>query len=152
MTNSFQELKKVINNCDASILYEPLETKDEIDYSLPSFPIKLRHLQIVLPKCSDSDPFSWTDECKEKFKNHHPFILIPGRKFDKFGERVGNGGGWYDRFLSKVPREWPRIGVCRAEQFSFEHIKQNPWDEPMDFVLVLGENERWEAYRAEVIP
>ena len=43
-------------------------------------------------------------------------VVVPGLAFTEAGERLGQGGGWYDRFLSKVRPDCSTIGVCFAEQ------------------------------------
>ncbi len=67
-------------------------------------------------------------------------ILIPGRLFDITGTRHGRGGGWYDRFLAAVPREWFRVGFCYESQFSAAPLLREAWDQPMDAVCVVGED------------
>lgn len=63
-------------------------------------------------------------------------ILIPGRAFDAIGTRHGKGAGWYDRFLAACPPDWIRIGLCTDKEFSTEPLVRQPWDEPMDYVVV----------------
>lgn len=43
-------------------------------------------------------------------------VVVPGLAFTAAGERLGQGGGWYDRFLSDVRADCTSIGVCFAEQ------------------------------------
>lgn len=64
-------------------------------------------------------------------------ILIPGTRFDGALTRHGRGGGWYDRFLARVPRTWLRVGLCYADQFSSEPLKREAWDQEMDVVCVV---------------
>ncbi len=42
------------------------------------------------------------------------FVIVPGLAFTNKGDRLGYGGGFYDRFLPRV--EAPNAGVCFQEQ------------------------------------
>jgi 5-formyltetrahydrofolate cyclo-ligase len=64
-------------------------------------------------------------------------ILVPGRKFDMSGSRIGRGGGWYDKFLSRVPRTWTRIGIAYNEDICNSPIPQNEWDQKMDYLVAF---------------
>jgi 5,10-methenyltetrahydrofolate synthetase len=128
-----KELKNVVAGRQECILYKPLRW--EVDYRSPVFPFQIANTNIVLPGNSEADPFLWASKCLELFKEVDPYILIPGSQFDIHGTRKGRGGGWYDRFLSKIPREWLRIGITHASNLSTEPITKNPWDEPVDWVI-----------------
>ena len=43
-------------------------------------------------------------------------VIVPGLAFTRGGDRLGQGGGWYDRFLEDVRPECVTIGVGFAEQ------------------------------------
>jgi 5-formyltetrahydrofolate cyclo-ligase len=60
-------------------------------------------------------------------------LLVPGLAFDRSGNRVGFGGGFYDRFLSSVPHI-PRLGVCFQYQW-LEQIPAEDHDIPMHGIL-----------------
>ncbi|MCP3887702.1 MAG: 5-formyltetrahydrofolate cyclo-ligase [Desulfobulbaceae bacterium] len=60
-------------------------------------------------------------------------ILLPGSVFDERGGRFGYGGGFYDRFVSKIPNT-SRIGLA----YDLQIIKKaplQPHDELLDFVV-----------------
>ena len=50
--------------------------------------------------------------------------IIPGMAFDRSGNRLGRGKGYYDRFLSQVPALY-KIGIC----FPFQIVDQVPTNE-----------------------
>jgi 5-formyltetrahydrofolate cyclo-ligase len=60
-------------------------------------------------------------------------ILLPGSVFDERGGRFGYGGGYYDRFLAKVPKA-KRIGLA----FDLQVVAKAPLqehDELLDLVV-----------------
>ncbi len=60
-------------------------------------------------------------------------VLLPLVGFDRFGQRMGMGGGYYDRALAHASSTL-KIGVG----YSFQELKQitsNPWDVPLDAVV-----------------
>ena len=61
-------------------------------------------------------------------------ILVPGLAFDKSGNRLGRGAGYYDRFLARVPKEVHRIGLAFDFQV-FPSLPKSYHDLPVDRVL-----------------
>lgn len=60
-------------------------------------------------------------------------VLMPGLAFDGQGNRMGYGGGFYDRFLAREPAH-PTVALC----YGFQLVKQIPVQEhdvPVDTVL-----------------
>lgn len=49
-------------------------------------------------------------------------ILLPGVAFDRRGNRLGRGGGYFDRFLAALPDGAPRIGLA----FKFQLVERLP--------------------------
>ena len=43
-------------------------------------------------------------------------VIVPGLAFTSTGRRLGQGGGWYDRFLVGVRDDCVTVGVCFHEQ------------------------------------
>ena len=63
-------------------------------------------------------------------------ILVPGTAFDREGNRLGQGGGFYDRFLTRSKAL--RIGVCH-DQALMESVPCEAHDVRMDAVITPGE-------------
>ncbi|MFN4217008.1 MAG: 5-formyltetrahydrofolate cyclo-ligase [Brevinematales bacterium] len=75
-------------------------------------------LDVVRGKYGIPEPVGETVACVPTF------ILVPGVVFDERGFRIGYGGGFYDRFLSKA-KESQTIGVA----YSFQVLRVLPHDE-----------------------
>jgi len=56
--------------------------------------------------------------------------LIPALAFDKHGNRLGHGAGYYDELLSRLPNDCLRIGVTPA-RFIFDELPTEPHDVAM---------------------
>ena len=141
--SAIHRLKDRLSRCDAVVVYDSKD--DEIDLADPSFPIRLPLTRIILPSDKNSDPFAWSLKCAVEFAGLDVFLLIPGKRFDMVGTRHGRGGGWYDRFLSKIPPSWLRIGVAPMSCISQIPLKREAWDEPMDWVLAV-DGHNWTVF------
>ncbi len=60
-------------------------------------------------------------------------VIVPGLAFDREGNRLGYGGGYYDRFLSAEP-EHPTVGLCYDFQL-VDAIRAQAHDVPVQLVL-----------------
>lgn len=76
---------------------------------------------LALPE-SDVDP-AWPD-----------VVIVPGLAFTIDGDRCGQGGGWYDRFLLGIRDDCVTIGVGFDVQI-VDQIPTGPFDLPLDFVI-----------------
>ncbi len=60
-------------------------------------------------------------------------VLVPGVGFDPGGNRMGYGGGYYDRYLLQNPGFFT-AGVCYERQLQ-EKIPKEEWDVPLQAVI-----------------
>ena len=54
-------------------------------------------------------------------------VIVPGTAFTTAGDRLGQGGGWYDRFLHGIRPDCVTIGVCFEPQL-VESLPTEPHD------------------------
>lgn len=62
-------------------------------------------------------------------------VLVPGVAFDRAGHRLGQGGGYYDRFLHTSGAL--RVGVCHDAAL-LDDVPHEAHDETMNFVITPG--------------
>ena len=63
-------------------------------------------------------------------------ILVPLIAFDKYFNRIGYGGGFYDRYINKIKKKKKIITIGLA--YSFQKVKEIPikkYDIRLNFVL-----------------
>ncbi|MDM7459020.1 MAG: 5-formyltetrahydrofolate cyclo-ligase [Paracoccus sp. (in: a-proteobacteria)] len=63
-------------------------------------------------------------------------LIVPLAGFDSAGNRIGYGGGYYDRSLQMLRQGGPiwAVGLAFACQ-RLEHIPAEPFDEPLDLIV-----------------
>jgi 5-formyltetrahydrofolate cyclo-ligase len=66
-------------------------------------------------------------------ENENALVLMPGLAFDKNGNRMGYGGGFYDKFLAEEPNH-PTVALCYGFQM-VDTIPSEEYDIPVDYVL-----------------
>jgi 5-formyltetrahydrofolate cyclo-ligase len=69
-------------------------------------------------------------------ENFPCLIITPGLAFDRNGNRLGRGKGYYDRFFAELDaRNLPyfSIGLCMPSQI-VDRVPVEPWDKKMDAV------------------
>ncbi len=148
MTTNFisSEFLSLLNARSIVIGYSPLS--DEPDYRTAPLPVHVIHPSFMIPPDRNVDPFGTAHMLLDMHKNSSVCIFVPGQKFDAFGNRHGRGGGWYDRFLSRVPHDWLRIGVGYQENFSSERIETKSWDQKVDWMLTVDKTKIWSVHKA----
>ena len=60
-------------------------------------------------------------------------VFVPGLAFDRAGNRLGYGRGYYDRALAASPRAL-RVGLCHSFQL-VDSLPAHAADEPVDFIV-----------------
>ena len=107
---------------------------------------------VALPKCFDKGimhfyrfdghlingkfniPEPTTDELL--VPTEHDLMIVPGLAFDVHGYRVGQGGGYYDRYLAE--HRCMTVGVCRS-CFMIDRAPREWNDLPVDYVITEKE-------------
>lgn len=107
---------------------------------------KMIALPRVLDRLGGMDFIAWSpDEAllPGPFRTSHPdpangvmapdAIVAPLVGFDRRMNRLGQGGGYYDRAFARHP-DALRIGLAWSAQ-QLDHVPADPWDLPLDFIL-----------------
>lgn len=82
---------------------------------------------------------------KQEYKGDFDAIMVPGLAFDRFGNRLGRGKGYYDRFLKKCRAK--RIGLAYEAQI-IPKIPIEEHDVKMD--VVISEHGMYEILSKEI--
>lgn len=133
-------------NCERIFLYASVGT--EIDTLRLLHEAWLQGKTVALPKCFSSgimEFYEYNGSLKEGkyhipepagenmvFPQDNDLMIVPGLAFDRNGYRIGQGGGYYDRYLAKY--NCIRVGFCR-ERFLLKEVPIMWNDIPVDYVI-----------------
>ena len=71
-------------------------------------------------------------------------IAVPGVAFDRKGNRLGRGKGYYDRLLPRIPSAY-KAGICFPFQL-VEEVPADSYDVRMDIIITNNEDELSHPY------
>lgn len=69
---------------------------------------------------------------EETLNSEKTVVLVPALGFTAQGFRLGYGQGFYDRFLSKIPKA-VTVGITFSELIN-DTIPVEPWDKPVQYL------------------
>ena len=134
--------------------YYPYNYEVEVIKILQKFE-KLKY-KVSLPKIkkeSKMDFFSWSIKdplsinkygIPEPISNkimYPSILLVPLLAFDNNFNRIGYGGGFYDRYIKKIKKDKKIITIGLA--YSFQRVKKiptNKYDMKLDFIITDRQN------------
>ncbi|MFN3134491.1 MAG: 5-formyltetrahydrofolate cyclo-ligase [Candidatus Kryptonium sp.] len=76
------------------------------------------------------------EQIKEVSLSEIDLVLVPAIAVDRSGNRVGFGGGYYDKFLSQI--NCPKVALVYDFQV-VDKIEVSPNDVPVDFIVTETE-------------
>lgn len=90
------------------------------------------------PECLSTGSYGILEPSGELFTDYERITMavIPGMAFDRMGNRLGRGKGYYDRLLPHLPHAY-KLGLCFPFQFLDEEIPHEPHDCQMDEVISI---------------
>lgn len=62
-------------------------------------------------------------------------LIMPLLACDHLGTRLGMGGGFYDKTLSRAAKKPYRLGLAHDFQLLEQPLVRAPWDQPLDALL-----------------
>lgn len=68
------------------------------------------------------------------YNNCNRLMIVPGIAFDIYGNRIGYGGGYYDKFLSRHGNNFIKLGIAYDVQL-INHIYKEQHDISLDYIV-----------------
>jgi 5-formyltetrahydrofolate cyclo-ligase len=118
----------------------PILKKFEKDRFIISLPVIKKNFQIDFYKWSFSDPLKINKygipEPEAKSLVYPDILLIPLVAFDKNLNRLGYGGGYYDRLIEKLSKKKKiiKIGLALSNQ-KIDKVPINVYDQKLDYIV-----------------
>lgn len=148
----FEKLKNEKEFFKAKNILSYMDFKNEVQTGEINKFIEENGKSLILPRVIDTEKMIAIKNegkfSKSLFGNMEPLgdeyleeidlIIVPGVAFDKFGNRIGFGRGYYDRFFEKYPNA-KRIAIAFEIQVITEKIEADIFDKKVD-MLITEEN------------
>jgi 5-formyltetrahydrofolate cyclo-ligase len=126
-------VNKIINadffiSANKILIYKALKDELNLNALTELFPNK----NFLIPELTGNNPpEDFIKQCENL-----DLIIIPGLSFDKRGYRLGRGGGYYDKLLSRIKTQALTLGIIPNE-LHLENLPNEPHDIKVDLVLAI---------------
>ncbi|MEM8618507.1 MAG: 5-formyltetrahydrofolate cyclo-ligase [Actinomycetota bacterium] len=110
---------EAIRNARRVLVFDSIPGEPEMDGVRDD--LAARGVEVCVPE--DGPTSSWPD-----------VVIVPGVAFTVRGDRLGQGGGWYDRYLATTRAGCIAVGVCFREQLRND-LPTEPHDVTIDVVV-----------------
>jgi 5-formyltetrahydrofolate cyclo-ligase len=87
-----------------------------------------------IPEPETENPGLYSEGFFDKYQAEDILVLIPLLGFDKVGQRVGYGKGFYDRFLANATKDTIKVGLSFFEPID-KIIDTNEQDIKLDYAI-----------------
>ncbi|MBU0706013.1 5-formyltetrahydrofolate cyclo-ligase [Patescibacteria group bacterium] len=145
------EKSEVFRSADRILCYYSVGTEVETTGFIEKW---IRQKEILLPSLSDDSsfialPVTSVDELRpNRFDIPEPpqsglvnpkpdLIIVPGVAFDRKGNRIGMGKGYYDRYLADKKKVL-KVALAFSEQI-LDSVPKEPYDEAVDWIITEDE-------------
>jgi len=137
--SAFREAKTVL-------MYYPIHNEVDLrpllekyrDQKTFLFPVTHRHSMEVRPYDGEDmmrkGRYGVPEPQTQTYKGPIDIIFVPGVVFDHHRHRIGRGGGYFDKYLTKHPAS-KKIGVCYTFQLKKHSIPHTFLDHKVDRVV-----------------
>ena len=102
------------------------------------FPVVHRKAMVACPYEGNSKmhrgKFNIPEPTTPPYTGHIDMVLVPGVAFDKSGNRLGRGGGYYDRFIACLGRNTTLVGVGYDFQL-VDKVPASRRDKKMQYII-----------------
>ena len=102
------------------------------------FPVVQRKLMTACPYEGNAEmhrgKYNIPEPTTDPYTGKIDLILVPGVAFDLQGNRLGRGGGYYDRFIKSQPHTTTLVGVAYEFQL-VDKVPANRHDQKMHHVI-----------------
>jgi len=127
-TGSEVDLMQLVKNLDCQVAIGMPRVVDKVtlEFRMWRAGDSLVMNRFGIPEPSDAAPLASV--------NSSTIFFVPALAVDQSGVRLGYGGGYYDRFLSKVPGGCIKVAVTFNAMIC-ERLPVDSHDIPMDYIL-----------------
>ena len=122
----------IINRCLKlnKIIVLPVQTKDKFKLNLFKIDNLKEDVKSGLKGNVEPDP----DKCKKVPIKHIDIAIIPGVAFDEKGGRMGQGDGFYDRLIPKLPITTRKVALAFDEQI-LQQVPMESANKHVDIII-----------------